>query len=131
MTSRRLPQNSLKARITLATLAIFMISIWSLSLYTSRMLRADTQDLLGEQQLSTVSMLAAEANREIDDRLKWLESVAKIVTPAMLDNPAVLQEFLAQRLILPRLFGGGGIIYRLDGTAIADSLPATGRIGVN
>ncbi len=131
MTSRRLPQNSLKARITLVTLAIFMISIWSLSLYTSRMLRADTQDLLGEQQLSTVSMLAAEANREIDDRLKWLESVAKIVTPAMLDNPAVLQEFLAQRLILPRLFGGGGIIYRLDGTAIADSLPATGRIGVN
>ena len=131
MTSRRLARHSLKARITLATLAIFVISIWSLSLYTSRMLRADMQDLLGEQQLSTVSMLAAEAEQEMDDRLTWLESVAEKVTPAMLDNPSVLQEFLAQRLILPRLFGGGGIIYRSDGTAIADSLPATGRIGVN
>jgi PAS domain S-box-containing protein len=49
----------------------------------------------------------------------------------MLDNAALLQEFLAQRLILPRLFGGGGIVYRLDGTAIADSLPAAGRIGIN
>jgi PAS domain S-box-containing protein len=131
MTSRRLARHSLKARITLATLAIFVISIWSLSLYTSRMLRADMQDLLGEQQLSIVSMLAAEANREMGDRLTWLESVAEKITPAMLDNPSVLQEFLAQRLILPRLFGGGGIIYRSDGTAIADSLPAVGRIGVN
>ncbi len=131
MTFRRLARHSLKTRITLATLAIFVISIWSLSLYTSRMLRADMQDLLGEQQLSTVSMLAAEADQEMDDRMKWLESVAEKVTPAMLDNSTVLQEFLAQRLILPRLFGGGGIIYRSDGTAIADSLPATGRIGVN
>jgi PAS domain S-box-containing protein len=131
MTSRRLARHSLKARITLATLAIFVISIWSLSIYTSRMLRADMQELLGEQQLSTVAMMAAEANQELGDRMKWLESVAEKITPAMLDNPAVLQEFLAQRLILPRLFGGGGIIYRSDGTAIADSLPATGRIGVN
>ena len=89
------------------------------------------QALLGDQQFSTVSMLAAEADREVDDRMKWLESVAKNITPAMLDNPAVVQEFLAQRLILPKLFGGGGIIYRSDGTAIADSLPATGRTGVN
>ena len=131
MTSLRLARPSLKARITLATLAIFVISIWSLSFYTSRMLRADMQDLLGEQQLSTVSVLAAEANQEMDDRMKWLESVTEKITPAMLDNAAVLQEFLAQRLILPKLFGGGGIIYRLDGTAIADSLPATGRIGIN
>jgi hemerythrin-like metal-binding protein/PAS domain S-box-containing protein len=131
MSFLRLAQHSLKTRITLATLTIFVISIWSLSLYTSRMLRADMQDLLGEQQLSTVSMLAAEANQELGDRMKWLESVAEKITPAMLDNSAVLQEFLAQRLILARLFGGGGIIYRSDGTAIADSLPATGRIGVN
>lgn len=131
MNSLPLARHSLKTRITLATLGIFVISIWSLSLYTSRMLRADMQDLLGEQQLLSVSALAAEVNHELDDRLKWLESVAEKITPAMLDNAAVLQEFLAQRLILPKLFGGGGIIYSLDGTAIADSLPATGRIGIN
>lgn len=99
MTPLRLARHSLKARITLATLAIFVISIWSLSFYTSRMLRSDMQDLLSEQQLSTVSMLAAEANKEMDDRLKWLESVAENITPAMLDNSNVLQDFLTQRLI--------------------------------
>jgi PAS domain S-box-containing protein len=131
MTSLRLARHSLKTRITLATLTIFVISIWSLSLYTSRMLRADIQALLGEQQLSTVSLLAVETNNDLGDRMKWLESVAEKITPAMLDNSAVLQEFLAQRLILQKLFSGGGIIYRSDGTAIADSLPTVGRIGAN
>ena len=37
MTFRRLARHSLKARITLATLAIFVTGIWSLSFYTSRM----------------------------------------------------------------------------------------------
>ena len=124
-------RHSIKTRITLATLAIFVVGIWSLAFYTSRTLRVDMEKLLGEQQLSTVSMLAADANLELGDRMKWLESVAEKITPDMLENAALLQEFLAQRLILPRLFGGGGIIYRLDGTAIADSLPAAGRIGIN
>ncbi|MBL8428666.1 MAG: PAS domain-containing protein [Dechloromonas sp.] len=87
--------------------------------------------LLGNQQQSSVSMLAAEADRELSERLKWLESIGARITPAMLDNPAALQEFLAQRVVLPSLFNGGAIIYRADGTAIADSLPETGRIGVN
>jgi hemerythrin-like metal-binding protein/PAS domain S-box-containing protein len=131
MTSIVRKRHSLKTRITLATLLIFVVGIWSLTFYASRMLREDMKSLLGEQQLSTVSMLGVETNRELSERMKWLESVAETIPPAMLGNPAALQEFLAQRLILPSLFSGGGIIYSPDGTAIADSLPATGRIGVN
>jgi hemerythrin-like metal-binding protein/PAS domain S-box-containing protein len=126
-----LKRHSLKTRITLTTLLIFVIGIWSLAYYASRMLREDIKVLLGEQQVSMVSMLAAETNEELNERMKWLKSVAEKITPAMLGNPVALQEFLAQRLILGSLFSGGGIIYGPDGTAIADSLPATGRIGVN
>ena len=53
---------SLKTRVTLFTLAIFVISICSLALYVSRSLREDMERQLGEQQFSTVSFVAAEIN---------------------------------------------------------------------
>jgi hypothetical protein len=38
------------------------------ALYSSRMLREDMQRLLGDQQFSTVSFVAAEINQALDDR---------------------------------------------------------------
>ncbi len=43
-------RHSLKTRITLTTLLIFVLGIWSLVFYASRMLRVDMEKLLGEQQ---------------------------------------------------------------------------------
>ena len=63
---------SLKTRVTLTTLAIFLIGISSLAFYASRMLREDMQRLLGEQQFSAVSLIASEVNDDLDDRLKAL-----------------------------------------------------------
>ena len=42
--------NSLKTRLMLGALAIFLISLWSLSFYVSHWLRRDMERLLGEQQ---------------------------------------------------------------------------------
>ncbi|MDP2810817.1 MAG: PAS domain S-box protein [Rhodocyclaceae bacterium] len=122
---------SLKTRVTLFTLVIFLVGIWSLAFYGSRMLREDMQGLLGDQQLSTVSILAAGINHELDERLRALEMVAGTVSPAMLGNTATLQALLEQRPILRDLFNGGVIVHRLDGTAIADVPRSTGRIGAN
>ena len=66
------PLQSLNTRITLTTLAIFLIGIWSLSIFASRMLRTDMARLLGEQQYSTVSYMAAEINNQVADRIKAL-----------------------------------------------------------
>ena len=46
---------SLKIRVTVFTLTIFLASIWSLAFYANRMLHEDMQRLLGEQQLSTAA----------------------------------------------------------------------------
>ena len=124
-------QRSLKTRVTLFTLAIFVASIWALAFYASRMLREDMERLLGEQQYSIVSVLAADINQELGDRLSALETVVERLTPAMLGDAATMQRFLEDRPVLQTLFNGGVIAYRTDGTAIADSLPAAGRIGVN
>ena len=70
-------QRSLKTRVTLFTLAIFVASIWALAFYASRMLREDMERLLGEQQYSIVSVLAADINQELGDRLSALETVVE------------------------------------------------------
>jgi sensor histidine kinase regulating citrate/malate metabolism len=58
---------SLKTRITLVTLVIFVASIWVLAFYASRMLQEDTRRELGVQQFSTVSLVAADINRELEE----------------------------------------------------------------
>ena len=122
---------SLKTRVTLFTLVIFVIGIWALAFYASRMLREDMQTLLGEQQFSTVSFMAAELDHELDDRLRGLEMVAGSVSPAIMGNPAAVQALLEQRPLLQRLFNAGVTALGLDGTAIADVPLSAGRIGVN
>jgi PAS domain S-box-containing protein len=124
-------QRSLKTRVTLFTLSIFVICIWALAFYASRVLREDMERLLGEQQYSIVSLLAANINQELGDRLSALEKVVERLTPAMLGDAATMQRFLEDRPVLQTLFNGGIITYGTDGTVIADSLPAAGRIGAN
>jgi diguanylate cyclase (GGDEF)-like protein/PAS domain S-box-containing protein len=139
-TTTRLHQNtfsaifkwrSLKTRLTLFTLAIFVIGVWLLAFYTSRMLREDMQLMLGKHQFSSVSLVAAHVNAEMDGRLRALEKVAARITPAIMGNALSLQTFLEDRPALVSMFSGGVYVTRLDGTGIADVPISTGRIGVN
>lgn len=72
---------SLKTKISLATLAIFLASIWSLSLYASRILREDMQRQLGEQQLATVAMVATQINSELKNPLSGTENRCRYGCP--------------------------------------------------
>jgi hypothetical protein len=101
---------SLKLRLTLFTLVVFVVSIWTLTLYISRTLRDDMQAMLGEQQFSTVSLIADQINKELTDRFKGLELVASGLSPALLENPVQLQSFLEQRPLLNEL-----VQWRRDG----------------
>jgi PAS domain S-box-containing protein len=122
---------SLKTRMTLFTLAIFLIGIWSLAFYTQHMLREDMQHMLSDQQFSTVSILATKINQELDDRLRALERIARGISPAIIDNDMELQTFLEQRILLQSLFNGGAFITGIDGTATASIPFSAERIGRN
>jgi diguanylate cyclase (GGDEF)-like protein/PAS domain S-box-containing protein len=123
--------NSVKTRVTLFTLAIFLVSIWSLALYSSRMLRNDLERQLSEQQFAAVSLIAAEVNRELVLRLKVLASAAAGISPAMMDDGAALQAHLVQQPVLEILFNGGVLATDPDGTAIAEVPLAAQRIGMS
>ncbi|MEI8157741.1 MAG: cache domain-containing protein, partial [Burkholderiales bacterium] len=124
-------RHSLKTRVTLLTLALFVIGIWALAFYASRLLRDDMQRMLGEQQFSTVSVLAHEISDRLDDRVQALETVAKDAGPAMLVNADAVQALLVQRPLLQLMFNGGVFATGIDGTAIADLPLSAGRIGTN
>lgn len=119
---------SLKTRVTLFTLVIFIISLWSLTFYASRLLRDDMQQLLGEQQFSTVSLLAAQIDQELRDRLDTLETISTMITPEQFNNPALLQRHMEEHLVFHNLFNAGIFVTKPDGTVIVDIPISAGRI---
>ena len=131
MNLKSLQLRSLKTRVTLFTLLIFVVSVWSVAFYGSRMLREDMQAVLGEQQFSTVSGIAREIDGRLRDRMQALETISREITPAVLADGAALQTLLEQRQLLQLLFNGGVFVTRLDGTAVADVPASAGRIGTN
>ena len=122
---------SLRTRVTLFTLAIFVLGIWAISVYANYTLQRDMEKTLSDKQFSAVSILAADIDDALDERLKSLGKVAEFITPAMLSNAASMQKYLESHLVLPRMFNGGLWVARLDGVAIADVPVEAGRIGVN
>ncbi len=122
---------SLKTRVTLFTLSIFLISIWSLAFYASKMLRQDVQQMLSDQQFSTASFVGEEINEELENRLQSLENIAAYLSPSMQDNTATLQTLLEQRTVFQSLFNAGTFLTGIDGVAIADVPISAERIGVN
>ncbi len=122
---------SLKTRVTLLSLAVFVVGLWVLAFYGSKVLRDEMEAMLGDQQFSTVTALAAEIDHALDDRLTALDSVAATIDPVVLGNATVLQTLLEHRPVLRNFFNGGVVAHRLDGTAVAEVPLAAGRIGVN
>jgi diguanylate cyclase (GGDEF)-like protein/PAS domain S-box-containing protein len=119
---------SLKTRATLFTLAIFLTGLWTLALYASQMLRNDMQRLLGEQQVSTVTFIAAEVSQELEDRLSALKATAAIIGPTVLDNPATIRMFLERRPVLQSRFNGGLVVLDQRGTVLVDMPSAAGQV---
>ena len=68
-------------------LAIFLLSIWSLTFYVSRMLRQDMEHLLADQQFSTVAYVAADMNQEFEQRVFALERIAHSIGQSDLAQP--------------------------------------------
>lgn len=117
--------------MTLFTLAIFVAGIWLLSFYAGLMLRGDITHQLARQQLATTSLLAAQIDDALDDRLTSLKIVADSLGISSLSETHTIQRLLENRPIFLRGFNAGVYVTLTDGTAVA-SLPASiNRLGIN
>lgn len=111
--------HSLKTRITLITVGIFLIGSWTLAFLVGRLLERDMARLLSEQQYSLATLLAKEIEYAVASRLDALERVALAGDQAMRDGEAAMQTFLAARPVLHTLFNGGLVVYNTDARAVA------------
>ncbi|MEI7431588.1 MAG: cache domain-containing protein, partial [Betaproteobacteria bacterium] len=124
-------RHSLKVRVTLAALLISSLGFWLLSFFAAQLLREDMGHQLGDQQFSTVKYVASEINGQLEDRLKALELIADAISAPLLANPANLQKFLDQRIVIHSLFNEGEMVLNQAGISIAASSMTNQRIGVS
>ena len=86
--------------------------------------------LLGDQQVATVSSVASEINANLDVRLKALELIANGIDSSLISKPAALQTYIEQKPLLTLLFNAGAFIVNANGDGVAD-IPRIGRVGIN
>ncbi len=122
-------RHSLRTRVTLSTMTIFLVSLWSLSLFASRELEHDMQEALAPQQYSVASLLADRVDQTLADHLRRLELVAANISPDLLADAPALHAYLAARLILRDRFDGGVVALNDQGLGIAELPRGIGRVG--
>ena len=124
-----LPFKSLKVRVTLLTVGIFVLGISTFTVYISLSLRDDMQRVFGEQQFASATVLANDINGEVIERLGVLETEATRFSRATPLNKATLQSFMLESPALQLIFNAGITIYSPDGAAIAAMPAQVGPIG--
>ena len=126
-----LNMTSLKNKIILSMLVALLAGMWSLSWYLSSVLKSETVQLLGAQQLNTTTVLADEIDHQLAGRLNDLETMARTITPGTLRNTAAAQKALDAHPVLLSRFNGGVFTTDLNGVATASLPLALGRNGVS
>ena len=122
---------SLKTKLTVLMLAIFVGGILFQATYLSRSLRIDIERQLSEQQFAAVSFVAAVVNDDLRERMSALELIAGGIDESLLAQPVALQKYLGNRRPLTDLFNAGVFVVGKNGIALADYPRMAGRIGTN
>ena len=122
--------HSLKTRVTLFTLAIFLLSVLALAIYGKGIVRKSVLGLMSSQQFLTASAIATGVNKELNDRLGAIESIAESLSTTNLDDTRALQTVLEQSPILLDTFNTGSVIAGLDGVVKASAPLSAAQVGV-
>ncbi len=118
---------SLKTKVTVFTLILFLLSVGTLTLQFSSHLRQELQISLSNQQLSEVTFVAERIDSAVKLRVDSLALIASSITPSMLKHPEQLSAFLAERKAIYKLCTLGVIVIDKNGRGIADFPQAENR----
>jgi signal transduction histidine kinase/CheY-like chemotaxis protein len=117
--------------MTMFTLTVFLISLWSITFYAGYLLENDMKKLAGDGQLSTVSYIASAINEEIIIRIDAIKKISKDFSNIVLSDNKQSSDILENHPIFQSLFNGGTFITDTNGTATASIPEFSKRIGVN
>ncbi len=120
-----LDKQSIKTRVTVSTLAIFLVSIWVLTFFVQASLKADLRALVGEQQRALSRVLADQIDAEFRERFAVLKHHASGGLGLYLQSkPGLMQQRLDESAALKSLFNGGIWLCDKGGTVVASDQAA-------
>lgn len=121
-------RKSLRTRLTLGVLSAVAFSLLAMTWVVSRDLRINMEAAISAQQYSTVSLIAAEIDRSVRERLDLLHELSRTITRDDEGGDGIKLHLLERQGPLLRLFNLGVVVTDARGIAVA-SIPE-GRIQV-
>lgn len=129
MTFRNL-SNSIFTRLILLGVALVLLDAVVRYFLLTDFLREDLTRVVAAQQESLAGYVARDVDSKIVQRQVMLGEMASTFPLALLDRPAALQQWLAERYKLQPLFSESLFVTTPDGLTIADYPPRPERIGM-
>jgi diguanylate cyclase (GGDEF)-like protein len=107
--------SSLKTRITVVSVVLFLAGISLISIFVTRILHDDMQEMLSNQQLATVNYIARDIDAKVALRLESLKRVAQNIPENLFSEPYSMQQWLDDRKAIHTLFPMGLMAVPPDG----------------
>ncbi len=124
------PTRSLKVRLTLLTLLVFLGAAAGLALYVERLLNTSIERVLTAQQRDATVALADLIDRQLKERQLALEQIA-LMAGLREQTPIAMQRLLDDLPVFQNLFSGGTFVIDVRGVAIASYPVSLPRLGVS
>jgi len=122
---------SVKARVTVITLAIFVTGAVVLGVHMARVLRADVQSLIAAQQFSASQTLASVIEDQIQERFLAMGQAGRRIGPQMAQGPTGVQQTLETLAVFQNYFNGGIFVTDTRGIAVAAWPASVPRVGLD
>ncbi len=122
---------SLRTRLAVGVFLTTITTLWMTTLVISHYLRVDMEAAISSQQHSTVSLIAAEIDRSVKERITLLDRVAKEMAGRSTLKGGNPQQYLAQYHLLEEMFNWGVMVVDAQGLAVASIPAALGRQGAD
>ena len=120
---------SLRTRLAIGVFCTTITMLWVITLVISHYLRIDMEAAISSQQYSTVSLIAAEIDRSVNERLSMLQRAAKAAAHPGMPSPDQMQQQLERFVLLEEAFNWGVMIIDRQGIAVASIPSSLGRQG--
>jgi signal transduction histidine kinase/HAMP domain-containing protein len=122
---------SLRTRLVAGALCVSVASIWIVMFVTGKYLRADMEAAISAQQYSTVSLIASEIHRSVNERSDVLTHVATRLGAAGALHGTSAQALIESQAGLDPLFNWGVVVVDAQGTALASTPEGLKRTGTH
>ncbi len=122
---------SIKSKVTLTVLLLFIVSIWGAVFYIDSLLKKSVQSEIANFQISSLNALKYSVEKDISFSLQTVTHLARYLPSELLNDIPELQRYLDERMnIQEGLFDTGIHICSRDGMTLVET-PRTGAVGIN